>query len=105
MVDLACEALHWWLYQWLAIHVCNQVLNRGQGLLAKGLSLEVDWNERASLYKRMRQEDLEEEGQLLATLFQECWFHISKVLLFRECRHAIRTSNLALHHCLKFSQT
>ena len=105
MVDLACEALHWRLYQRLAIHVCNQVLNRGHGFLSEGLSLEVDWNEWASLYKRMRQEDLEEEGQLLASLLQECWFHVSKVLLFRECRHAIRASNLALHHGLKFSQT
>ena len=105
MIDLAGESLHWRLYQWLAIHVCNQVLNRGHGFLSEGLSLEVDWNERASLYKRMRQEDLEEEGQLLTALLQKCWFHVSKVLLFRECRHAIRASNLALHHGLKFSQT
>ena len=105
MIDLACESLHWRLYQWLAIHIRNQVLNRWHGFLSEGLSLEVDWNERASLYKRMRQEDLKEEGQLLTALLQECRFHVSKVLLFGECRHAIRASNLALHHGLKFSQT
>ena len=105
MVDLARESLHRRLYQWLTIHICNQVLNRGHGFLTEGLSFEVDWNEWASLYIRMRQEDLKEKGQLLTALLQKGRFHVSKELLFRERRHAIRGTNLALYHCLEFSHT
>ena len=105
MVDLASEALHRWLYQGLAGHVGDQVLNCGSGFLSEGFALEVDWDERASLNQRMCQEDLKEDGQLLTALLQERCLHVSKVLFFREGWHAIRATNLALYQRLEFSQT
>ena len=105
MVDLPSEALHRGLYQWLTRHVRNQVLNCGHRFLAERLAFEVDWYERASFNPRMCQEDLKEEGQLLAALLQELRFQVSKVLLLREGWHAIGATDLALNHGLEFSQT